>query len=162
MLQKKRFGDDRTGPARSYGPDRRDDQMSDQYQPSSMPRTMTGAGGIRKTADQPLDCVRLSIRHGQRNTDNCGAHLASLLYALYNSGRWHDHWEIPGDRVRRSQSLPARVSSCCCLHAGARHSNSGVPGCSNARYKAAAMRCRCNPSRSTLPQCAALIAWPMK
>jgi len=33
MLHKKRFGDDCTGTARSHGPDRRDDQMSDQDEP---------------------------------------------------------------------------------------------------------------------------------
>jgi len=65
VLQKKGFGDDRAGAARSHGSDRRDDQMSHQDDP--FPHAVNDDRGRQRSqvCDSVADCGRIAIRHGQ-------------------------------------------------------------------------------------------------
>jgi hypothetical protein len=64
MLQKKRFGDESARTPRSHGPDRRDDEMSHQYEP--VPHAANHVRSRRRSQvyDSLVNCGRIAIRHG--------------------------------------------------------------------------------------------------
>ena len=65
MLQKKRFGDDYAGTARSHDPDDRDDQVSHHDDPIAHAAN-NGRGRLRSQVyDLVADCGRIAIRYGQ-------------------------------------------------------------------------------------------------